>query len=571
MFKNIEHPHFLTLFKRLHFPYLTSAVDILETHIMDSGDKSKYALLIGVPILVGSAACYYYYYNSKTSNNPKRRPSVGETKKVLSIQEQSSKLKDLGNKNFKRKKYDTAIDYYTQAIKLATDSIDEQITPENLSIFYQNRAACFEALEQYHKAVQDCTDAINLNKRYVKAYMRRAKAYRSLKENDKAIIDANIVNCLDNFQNETSVQLAEALWTEFAKKKAADIFKDKPETQEIEWPTNAEVKNYFSAFTFDPILAKTNNLSIRTSNHLQEIYDEAIKPENKDDPISILIKGSCYSLLNKTEEAEKCYDSLINDESCEVRIRSNALLRKSSLTLASLSNVEQNDFEHHIKKVISFLDKAFEIDPTNPDIHLHRAKILLLSEKPELAMKYLDKALDLKSDFYAAIAHKSYIQFKMGFAISGSLADNLAKFKQTLIEHPDSYDIRTMYVQILLEVNLFEEADNQLASLCKLFPGDAEAYLTRALLFMQLGDVDKAQVNLLEAQNIEPKNKAICDMLGTVAMQKKDYDEAIKIYKTVLESCKKEEEYIRFCGLLKSCESYKTAREIVDSIGKKED
>jgi len=81
-------------------------------------------------------------------------------------------FKSKGNKLFKDGKYEDAIQCYTRAIEeCPTNKTDD------LSTFYQNRAASHEMLKKYKEVIVDCNKAIQLNNRYVKALVRRAKGF----------------------------------------------------------------------------------------------------------------------------------------------------------------------------------------------------------------------------------------------------------------------------------------------------------------------------------------------------------------------------------------------------------
>ena len=80
--------------------------------------------------------------------------------------------KSKGNKLFKDSKYNEAIDCYTKAINDCPEDKSEE-----LSTFYQNRAASYEMLRKYKQVIEDCDKAIQLNNRYVKALVRRAKGF----------------------------------------------------------------------------------------------------------------------------------------------------------------------------------------------------------------------------------------------------------------------------------------------------------------------------------------------------------------------------------------------------------
>ncbi|KAK4438181.1 Outer envelope protein 64, mitochondrial [Sesamum alatum] len=79
-------------------------------------------------------------------------------------------LKEKGNAAYKGKQWNKAVSYYTEAIKLN----DANAT------YYSNRAAAYLELGCFQQAEEDCSRAISLDKKYVKAYLRRGTARESL-------------------------------------------------------------------------------------------------------------------------------------------------------------------------------------------------------------------------------------------------------------------------------------------------------------------------------------------------------------------------------------------------------
>ena len=55
---------------------------------------------------------------------------------------------------------------------------------------YANRAACFMEMRHWQNAARDCTEAINIDGGYLKAWHRRCKAYEALGDHERALKDA---------------------------------------------------------------------------------------------------------------------------------------------------------------------------------------------------------------------------------------------------------------------------------------------------------------------------------------------------------------------------------------------
>ncbi|GMH03011.1 hypothetical protein Nepgr_004850 [Nepenthes gracilis] len=82
----------------------------------------------------------------------------------------SELLKEKGNAAFKRRQWNKAVIYYSEAIKLN----------ETNATYYSNRAAAYLELGCFQQAEEDCRKALSLDKKNVKAFLRRGTARESL-------------------------------------------------------------------------------------------------------------------------------------------------------------------------------------------------------------------------------------------------------------------------------------------------------------------------------------------------------------------------------------------------------
>lgn len=99
-----------------------------------------------------------------------------------------------GNECFARKDFVEAFDLYTQAIEYAPVTKDFD---KNRAIFYCNRAACCSELGRHDEAVEDCTRALEFDPKYVKALLRRIKAYESLDKLEECLADMDAALALE--------------------------------------------------------------------------------------------------------------------------------------------------------------------------------------------------------------------------------------------------------------------------------------------------------------------------------------------------------------------------------------
>lgn len=145
----------------------------------------------------------------------------------------AGKLKEAGNHAYGSKDFNKAIDLYTKAILCKPEAV-----------YYSNRAACYNALADWDKVVEDTTAAINLDSEYVKAMNRRANAYDKLGKYSESLLDYTASCIIDGFKNTSSAEAVERLLKKFAESKAKEMMATKPSRL----PSPTFVSNYLQSF-----------------------------------------------------------------------------------------------------------------------------------------------------------------------------------------------------------------------------------------------------------------------------------------------------------------------------------
>ncbi|WOL18380.1 RNA polymerase II-associated protein 3 isoform X2 [Canna indica] len=106
--------------------------------------------------------------------------------------------KELGNEYFKKKKFLEAIECYSRSIALSPTSVA-----------FANRAMAYLKLKRYEEAENDCSEALTLDDRYVKAYSRRATARKELGKLKGSLEDADFAVRLEPNNQELRKQYSE--------------------------------------------------------------------------------------------------------------------------------------------------------------------------------------------------------------------------------------------------------------------------------------------------------------------------------------------------------------------------
>jgi import receptor subunit TOM70 len=116
------------------------------------------------------------------------------------------------------------------------------------AVFYSNRAACWNALSDWDKVIEDTTAAISLEPTYVKALNRRANAYEQVGRNSEALLDYTASCIIDQFANQGNTQSVERLLKKVAEAKGKEILSKK----EKKLPSPTFVTNYLQSFRPKP-------------------------------------------------------------------------------------------------------------------------------------------------------------------------------------------------------------------------------------------------------------------------------------------------------------------------------
>ncbi|NXS42423.1 TOM34 protein, partial [Balaeniceps rex] len=113
--------------------------------------------------------------NTPPATAPRGGPGENQT---AAGTERARTLKEEGNELVKKGNHKKAVEKYSESLKLNQECAT-----------YTNRALCYLTLKQYKEAVQDCTEALRLDPKNIKALYRRAQALKELKDYKSSIAD----------------------------------------------------------------------------------------------------------------------------------------------------------------------------------------------------------------------------------------------------------------------------------------------------------------------------------------------------------------------------------------------
>eukprot|EP00960_Hanusia_phi_P039828 754070-Hanusia_phi.AAC.2 len=164
----------------------------------------------------------------RTKLAEERRKIEEKEQEIIRTREESDRIKDEGNKLLMTGDYESAILKYTTSLEK---------NPKN-SISFANRAQAYISINDYEKAVEDCNSCLEIDPRYVKAYLRRSTALLRMAapKKDSAIADLKKVLLLEPNNKQAKEDLQRLQPPEKKEEKVAQIseMKDKPEQKKTE-------------------------------------------------------------------------------------------------------------------------------------------------------------------------------------------------------------------------------------------------------------------------------------------------------------------------------------------------
>ncbi|ESZ90571.1 mitochondrial precursor proteins import receptor [Sclerotinia borealis F-4128] len=472
-------------------------------------------------------------------------PEVDETT-VGSLSDQqrkdyAAKLKAAGNTSYGAKDYPRAIDLYGKAILCKPDPI-----------FYSNRAACYNALGEFEKVIEDTTAAISLDSEYVKALNRRANAYEHTEKFSEALLDFTASCIIDGFRNEQSAQSVERLLKKVAESKAKVIL----EAKDKKLPSPTFVTNYLQSFRSKPAPAGLDDSA--------ELSEDTGKGQ---------LQLGLRAVAKKTNEGyedastafEKALDlgDLSEHEAFAYNMRGTfRYLRGVQLdALSDLSKsieLEPDYTQSYIKRASMHLelgdkdaaaadfDKAMEQHDDDPDIYYHRAQLnFILGELSQAARDY-QKSIDLDRDFIFSHIQLGVTQYKMG-----STASSMGTFRRTIKAFEDVPDAYNYYGELLLDQQKYDEAISQFEKAVELekqtkpLGMSVLPLINKALaLFQWKQDFSEAEKLCEKALIIDPECDIAVATMAQLLLQQGKVTEALKYFERAAELSRTEGEIV---------------------------
>ncbi|KYN06309.1 Mitochondrial import receptor subunit TOM70, partial [Cyphomyrmex costatus] len=258
------------------------------------------------------------------------------------------------------------------------------------------RAAAYEQLKKYSSAKIDCTKALELNPKYIKALLRRARVLEQTGDLESALKDMSTVCIYENFSDQASLLKAEMM----LEKLVEQVDRNSSHKNFFMLTTHAIEIYYIKAFFKDPVLSRleypenipegaviTAYLAIQMLNKAKRDFEKAIEcnPNFSAAHMQKWYTHYHFAVLNKdlnlaemtVRDVEKAFDKYSNSPEC---------ICCYVLYAQIMCKAQQ------YQKADTYFIKAIKKNPDYAIIYL-----LLWNSNIDDIEKYLNKALKLET------------------------------------------------------------------------------------------------------------------------------------------------------------------------------
>ncbi|POW06451.1 hypothetical protein PSTT_08955 [Puccinia striiformis] len=453
-------------------------------------------------------------------------------------------LKTNGNKAYQAKDYKKAIEYYSKAIECEQKAV---YTVIELHVSYTY-------LNDPEAVVKDCTEALKLDRHYIKALNRRASARELIGGEENlflALCDFTACVILDEFKTDSKGATADRVMKRYAAEKAKSIIQERGPRL----PSNMIIRAYLDAFRQKPkpalpaepnqadntLMMAYDALSNFDYHHACTLFQEAVAQIPSTSELRAhghLMKATFLFLMSQPQEALNEFNQSLVEDPQLIQ----AWIRKASVNM-ELGSLEtaMNDF-----------DKALEIDPNDPDVYYHRGQVYNVTEQHHLSIEDYTKSIQIDPSFIF-----SHVQLAVATYKNGEVDKAMDMFRQYLIQEDgsetDSPEVHNYFGELLFAEQNFDEALKRFDSAIQLEenrtgPKNVLPWVNKALVYAtSKGDVKTATECCMKALEIDSNCEVAIQHLAQFKLQSNEINEALKWYQKGIDVAMTELGLSQFC------------------------
>ncbi|KAG8768384.1 TOM (translocase of outer membrane) complex component [Ceratobasidium sp. 428] len=436
----------------------------------------------------------------------------------------ASELKTRGNSAYTQRKFELAVDLYTQAIAMS---------PKPEAVFYSNRAACYTNYKpsQHERVIEDCTSALALDPKYAKALNRRATALEALDRLQDSLRDFTALAIIERFKNDAASSSVERVLAKLSSQQAESILHGR----EPRLPSVTFISAYFAAFRSRPHVSLPHNPTAGDRKLLkaQEALSNSQFAQAHEFVTSALESGLTSSWREGLAEAlnlRGTFKFLTGDTvgaKADLTASTEAWpqLVQSWVKIASVF-MELSEAE----SAFAAFESAIERDPDCADIYYHRGQVFFILSDFERAAEDYKKSSELDSDFVFSHIQLAVAQYKMQ-----NLESSMMAFRETLMSFPDRGEPYNYYGELLLDQQRFPDAIEKFDRAIEIekqknVPNPLPLVNKALALYQWKQDLPGAAALCREALALDNECDAAVATLAQLSLQQGRIEEAIEMF-----------------------------------------
>ena len=233
--------------------------------------------------------------------------------------------------------------------------------------------------------------------------------------------------------------------------------------------------------------------------------------------------------MNLIEEAQ----NLFNQEKFEVskkicqKILKDDPKRLDALILISTIAIKTN----HLDKSIEILDYTEKLYPDVIEVFFYKSHAYFQKALYEKSLLNIDKAIELENENYNFFNLKGLIFLKIK-----NYEESIKNFEKSILINSKNSDAYTNLTFIYTELKNFNKALENINKAITYFPNNSDYFDMRGKIYFSLNDLVSAKKNFLKALSINENNPGANNNIATLEIKDKNYKEAIKYYKNILDN-----------------------------------
>ena len=217
----------------------------------------------------------------------------------------------------------------------------------------------------------------------------------------------------------------------------------------------------------------------------------------------------------KFEDSKKiCQKILKDDPKC-----------LDALILISTIAIQTN----HLDKSIEILDYTEKLYPDVLEIFFYKSHAYFQKKLYEKSLLNIDKAIALDNKNFNFLNLKGLIFLKIK-----NYEESIKNFEDSILINIKNSEAYTNLIFIYNELKNFNKALEIINKAITFFPNNSDYFDMRGKIYVSLNDLVNAKKNFLKALSINENNQSANNNIATLEIKDKNYKEATKYYKKIL-------------------------------------